>query len=144
MNARLREIIVITLSMGVIFTCGWMLGHRQAPVPCCPAAAPVGAKAPTWEQTTETALTASLRLTPFQRDHIRPQLAATAQEIQGIRVEALRRFQISLLDFIDRVAPTLDAGQQAKLAEDRLKLQHAFAESVQSTASTKPIPSRNP
>ena len=143
MNPRFREAIVITLSMGVIFACGWMLGHRQAPAPCCPAQ-PLGAKAPSWEQTTESALTASLHLTPFQRDHLRPQLVATAQEIQDIRVEALRRFQISLLDFIDRAAPSLDATQQAKLAEDRLKLQHAFAESVQSTASTQPVPSRKP
>ena len=144
MNPRIREAVVITLSMGVIFTCGWMLGRRQAPAPCCPSAAIASAKAPSWEETTRTALTASLHLSPFQQEHLRPQLASTAQEIQGIRVEALRRFQISLLDFIDRVAPSLDADQQAKLAEDRLKLQHAFAESVQTTASTKALPDHRP
>ena len=133
MRTILKEYGLIVLALGTIFGCGLAVGHRlgTASRPA-PELVPAQAKASGWEENAMVSLTAALALSPEQQAAIRPDLAATSKEIQVARGDALRRYQGSLLDFIDRISPKLDEAQRKKLETDRKKLQTLFSAGLES------------
>ena len=136
MRTILKEYGLIVLALGTIFGCGLAVGHRlgsaSRPAPEPP---PTPAKVSGWEENAMVSLTAALSLSPEQQAAIRPDLAATAQEIKVARGDALRRYQGSLLDFIDRISPKLDETQRKKLDSDRKKLQTLFSAGLESNGA---------
>ena len=133
MRTILKEYGLIVVALGTIFGCGLAVGHRlgsaSRPVP---EPVPAPAKVSSWEENAMVSLTAALALSPEQQAAIRPDLAATASEIKVARGDTLRRYQGSLLDFIDRISPKLDETQRKKLETDRKKLQTLFSAGLES------------
>ncbi len=137
MNAKLREFCLIVASLLLIFACGAAVGHRmgiaKGKEQAVSARSSPGPGA--WEEASLRSLTAALGLTPAQQDRIRPELAVAAREIRAARGDALRHYQASLLDLIDRVSPSLESRQQERLAKDRQKLQSIFVDGIQGAGS---------
>ena len=94
------------------------LRHRDAPLP-----QPETRQTGDWIESTIDSLANSLELTDTQKAEIRPQVEATAREIQLSRESALLKFEISLLELHRTIAPKLDPEQREALLKSQESLE---------------------
>ena len=76
-----------------------------------------------WIESTLANLDQSLSLTDAQKQRIRPQIEATAQEIELSRESALLKLEISLLKLHRSIAPVLDPSQRDELGRSEKSLE---------------------
>lgn len=135
MKPSTTDYLSITAALVAILLCGYgigfLVGERTTRSRLAPAIGTHPSHAE-WSATTEERLTRELQLNPAQQAAVRSEIHATAATIAAARQQAIREYQLALIDLHRRLLPHLDAAQCRKIEESRRLLQSTLDKSGKS------------
>ncbi|MCF7733069.1 MAG: hypothetical protein K9N23_15375 [Akkermansiaceae bacterium] len=125
MKPSTTDYLSITAALVAILLCGYgigfLIGERTTRQRLLPQPGTVQSQ-PDWSATTVERLTRELKLTPDQQTAVAREIDLTSGTIAAARQQAIREYQLALIDLHQRLLPHLDRAQRKKIEKSCAKL----------------------